>query len=737
LSRSEIAYENIASGVRELRLRQSQRIPTSAPVGASLLTALLVGLLIGLHGCLRADLWTAISLGTVASLIALMLVLCEGMLRLGVFRSRKSIVSTAGLMAGLGPPLFASNEWWMVRQELPDWSLLLIGITLTINLVFVFYSKPSISRSSLFIISIIGWCSLFRGADTFVIMRPGTEWMHLGLFLGSWCASLAFVFILPLSGDRLNGLRGCAALLLGLGLLELDARVLPELYFSIHTWWAVWAIASLYYAFNHLIHQRFVSQAEQTIKGFRLLGRLCILSCITALAVTWMTTQDESKRAALPHYTLGQWLTAAVSPVEPEMEQSGAHDALIEPSKSSYARPRYRSKPNLILLTVDALRWDILEQSKPHQFSHLKRFAGQSLNYRHTYAQGSRTAIGMSALMLGRYSAHIDWRLMVYRRGRLLDPKKPSAELTKVLAGPHAYTTIPDWTKAKTLAERLRDAGYYTAAAPYAGKNRFFASGVGFDNGYDDFADLTHRRWRTPTSDNVMKIARAQMTVAMTKSQPWFQWIHLYDPHRWKKTYDDYERLVGYVDRELGRLMTWLEQQDQLDNTVIALISDHGEAFGEHRQKRHGTSLFEEQARVPMLVFVPRLESRTIHTPVAAIDLTASLLGLAGAKTDGIDGRDLIGHALVDEEPNFTPIYTELHRYISRKRKRTTDLKAIIDYPYKLIWDRKRKTYKLYNLDTDPDEKTNLVKTNRRLYRTLRKRLKGFIRRAETTHKLP
>ena len=138
-----------------------------------------------------------------------------------------------------------------------------------------------------------------------------------------------------------------------------------------------------------------------------------------------------------------------------------------------------------------------------------------------------------------------------------------------------------------------------------------------------------------------------------------------------------------------------------------------------------------------MFVYVPKFQSRTVHTPVAAIDLTASLLNLAGADLSGLDGRDFIVDALLEHEPQMRPIFTELHRYISKKRRRTTDLKAIIDYPHKLIWDRKRKTYKLFDLDIDPGEKTNLVKSQRDNYRRLRKRLKGFIRGAEKTHYLP
>ncbi|MEE2755239.1 MAG: sulfatase [Myxococcota bacterium] len=716
---------------------QSQEIPTVASIRQSTITALFVGIFFGIHALFRADPSTALSTGTVASVIALGLVACQFALERGLFGRLTRIDNAAILTAGFGPPLLAMSEWWMVRNELPDWSPLFIGITIVINMLCVFFGRPSKTRSSLYILSIIGWYCLFRGTDTFVIMRPGTEWMHLGLFLGSWSASLAFVFLLPIAGGRKNGMRLCATLLLAALLLEFDARVLPELYVSIHTWWVIWAIASLYYGLYHIIAQRMLRGPSQQLLRNRLFVPLVLLGCVTALMTTWMTTQDEIKRATLPHYTLGHWLTAFISPAEVNPEKTDGSDSFTDDVQIRSDRPTYSPKPNIILLTVDALRWDILEQSEPHRFRHLERFAAQSLNYRHTYAQGSRTAIGMSSLMLGRYSAHIDWRLMVYRRGRLLDPKKPSADLSKVLAGPHAYTTIPDWSKAKTLAERLRDAGYYTAAAPYAGKNRFFAAGVGFDRGYDDFADLTQRRWRTPTSDNVMAVARAQMNVAMSKNQPWFQWIHLYDPHRWKKTYGDYERLVGFVDRELGKLVSWLERLDQLDNTVIALISDHGEAFGEHRHKRHGTSLFDEQARIPMFVFVPKKEGRTIHTPVAAIDLTASLLRLAGASTTGLDGQDLISDALIDEEPHFRPIFTELHRYISRKRKRTTDLKAIIDYPYKLIWDRKRKTYKLYNLDVDPGEEENLVKRKRSVFRQLRKRLKRFIGRAEKTHVLP
>ena len=138
-----------------------------------------------------------------------------------------------------------------------------------------------------------------------------------------------------------------------------------------------------------------------------------------------------------------------------------------------------------------------------------------------------------------------------------------------------------------------------------------------------------------------------------------------------------------------------------------------------------------------MILRLPNFPGRTVHMPVAAIDLTKTLLTLAGAATEKTDGVNLLPDLLAEGPVLRGPVYSELHRYVSARKRRTKDIKTVIDYPWKLIADRRRRTLKLFNLDDDPHESKNLVQKERKVARKLRRQLRHFYTRAEKLHPLP
>ncbi len=688
---------------------------------------------VGLRASLNFDAYNSLSIALIGAAPALLFYGLNVALSSAFRRVEDPRIPTVLLLifTSAAPLIAGALDWWAIRGDMPAVTPVLMLGAAALVAFGIWREWLRSERLGLALIGVAGWYWLYELTDTFVVVRPDTEWMHLVFYLGTWGATLAFVFLTPTAEGRSPILRSLAMLGVGFCLLECDQRILKELYHPLHLWWVFWGGFALLVGAGGLISSLvFRERAPGRTLSLGLAATALVLVVVAGLTA-WSAVHHLANRAELAKHTLGQSVVSlvdvdvVVDDLGPIAGSDGSDKRTSKGPAVSYARPL-----NMILISVDALRWDVFEAPYDKRHSRLRELRDRSVHYRRAYAQGSRTAIGMGSLMLGQYSDSIDWRLLVYRKGRLFDPDQPTPELKKILAGPHAYTTVPKWEKARTLAERLKAAGYYTMAAPFAGKNRFFESGVGYDRGFDDFADLTTMRWRVPTSDNVLRIARAQIEVARAQSKPWFQWIHLYDPHRWRRDRKDYERLVGYVDREIGRFHKWLEDTHQLDNTVIALIADHGEAFGEHGHERHGTSLYEEQIRVPLLLSVPGVRPQTVETPVSAIDLTATLLALAGADTSRLDGHQLIGDALAEREPPLRPVFTDLHRYLSRKKKRTKDLKAVIEYPHKLILDRRRRTAQLFDLEADPDELTNIIGENKRTHYRLRLLLQKQLRKS-------
>jgi len=90
-----------------------------------------------------------------------------------------------------------------------------------------------------------------------------------------------------------------------------------------------------------------------------------------------------------------------------------------------------------------------------------------------------------------------------------------------------------------------------------------------------------------------------------------------------------YDGEIAYTDAMIGKLISGLEKQGRLDDTLVIVVSDHGEAFGEHGVFGHGTDLHAEVTRIPFLARYPRK-----LTPTRRQDGTVSLMDVAGFALD-------------------------------------------------------------------------------------------------------
>ena len=115
-----------------------------------------------------------------------------------------------------------------------------------------------------------------------------------------------------------------------------------------------------------------------------------------------------------------------------------------------------------------------------------------------------------------------------------------------------------------------------------------------------------------------------------------------------------YDEALGGIDAEFGTLLNLLRRKSKLDNTIIAVTSDHGESFGpdlrgDHELWGHGTSLYPEQTRVPLILWAPAGKLRAAlptADPVSIQAIPATLLGLLGMK------GPFPGPSLIEPPPN-------------------------------------------------------------------------------------
>jgi hypothetical protein len=164
-----------------------------------------------------------------------------------------------------------------------------------------------------------------------------------------------------------------------------------------------------------------------------------------------------------------------------------------------------------------------------------------------------------------------------------------------------------------------------------------------------------------------------------------------------------YDAAVRSVDAAIGRLVGYARAR-LTRPMIVAVTADHGEEFGEHGGVYHGSTLYEEQVRVPLLIAGPGIGPSLVETPVELVDLAPSLLGLVGlARPASMRGRDLRtlmwrrGLERLDQWPAFSAVGTKT---------------MAVRWPYKVIVDRGYRTTELYDLSQDRAERANLAETH-------------------------
>ena len=136
-----------------------------------------------------------------------------------------------------------------------------------------------------------------------------------------------------------------------------------------------------------------------------------------------------------------------------------------------------------------------------------------------------------------------------------------------------------------------------------------------------------------------------------------------------------YDSGLTALDTEVGSLLDRLRARGDLDNTIVVIVSDHGESFpggpvGDHPPAGHGTSLFPEQVRVPLWIARPGTSSAdTVEADVSIRDVPTTIATLAGLGTDGLGGASLLSPAAGDSDVLATLRYAgrEANALVSRR----------------------------------------------------------------------
>jgi len=401
------------------------------------------------------------------------------------------------------------------------------------------------------------------------------------------------------------------------------------------------------------------------------------------------------------------FLLLALSPV-------GAQRPKVPPRRSP------SQHPNVILITLDTTRADRIGflGSKRGLTPNLDAMARQGIAFTRAYSHVPLTTASHATILTGTYPQfnHVN------DFGVPLSPKLPY------------------------LPELLHQQGYQTAA--FVGSlilDPLDGTAPGFDRGFEVYDAGFHLRrhgadrYKTVERRGGMVVDHALAWLSQAPNKPFFLWVHLYDahdpydppsPYRERYASQPYDGEIAYADSCVGKLLDALRKHDLYDETLVAVMADHGESLGAHGENTHGVFLYDETLHVPLLIKLPlnRSAGRRIETRAGLVDVAPTLLTVAGVPPPAeMQGQSLLLSLKTGTDTSASGLPEDRPAY------------AETDYPHRAFgWSALRalRTGKylyiqapdpeLYNQSTDPEQSHNLASNAQAVTDTLAAQLADF-----------
>lgn len=330
------------------------------------------------------------------------------------------------------------------------------------------------------------------------------------------------------------------------------------------------------------------------------------------------------------------WIFLVVALAASVLGATPAKNPSSHPKAPASSHSADLKSPNIILVTLDTTRADRMGflGSERGLTPNLDNLAKQSVVFTRAYSQVPLTTASHATILTGTY---------------------PQFHLVNNIHDPLAKD-LPD------APEILRAQGYQTAAfigsiilnsaEPYA---------LGFDRGFQTYDAGFHNegpgqdRYKTVQRRGTEVVTHALTWLSKHPQAPFFVWVHLYDahapydppePYKSKFASEPYDGGIAYEDAVVGRFFQQLKARGLYDNTMIAVMADHGESLGAHGEDTHGIFLYDETIKVPLLIKLPHetASGKRIEDRVELADIMPTFLQELGLPIP----KEVQGHSLLD-----------------------------------------------------------------------------------------
>lgn len=398
------------------------------------------------------------------------------------------------------------------------------------------------------------------------------------------------------------------------------------------------------------------------------------------------------------------------------------------------------SKKNVILLLVESLRPDMLTAygSPEPYLPNFEALSEKSIVFTDIYSQASHSSYADVCPL----SSHYPLRTR----------------------GVHFYPPNPPYPRV-LIYDVLKQLGYRTAIFSSQNENwgsmynylqspnldRFFHSKTFDGPTYIPHGDHGFAAYATRTKsgkiDDRYTVAEAIKWIDEEREQPFFIYMNLQNSHIPFQIPEDFERKYSpreldfkitfghfpkdriddvkgvyadslrYIDYQFNKIVEHLRVAGRLEDTIIIVSADTGQAFYEHNYASHASYIYDEVMRVPLFIYVGGEISQTMQRPGQHIDVPPTLFGLLGLPSHpSFQGVDL----LASDKP-----IKPRSRFILAQALKTQY--GIIRDNFKLIYSPRRRSYELYGLANDPGEYENLIGRHPSIEKDLKNRLHSWI----------
>lgn len=406
-------------------------------------------------------------------------------------------------------------------------------------------------------------------------------------------------------------------------------------------------------------------------------------------------------------------------------------------SAQSQSRP-----PNVLVFFTDQQRWDSIgAYGNPMGLTpHMDRFAAEGVRFEYAFTPQPVCAPARSSLQTGKYPTATG----VVRNGLVL---KDDETTLPMLFARRGYDTgyIGKWHLSpgpNNAVPPARRGGYdqYWLASNALEMSSVAEEGTLWDRNGEPVRFKDQYRVDALT-DHTVEYLRQK------RQKPFFLFVSHLEPHfqnstntfiapkgyadryrnnfyippdlapfhgDWKSQLPEYYGIIARIDEQFGRVLAELKAQGQLDNTIIALTTDHGCHF-RTRNAEYKRSCHEASTRIPLILRGPGFTGgKTVSQLVSTVDLPATLLAASGAEPPaGMQGKSLMNLVRGETSGWRNEVYIQMREEALGRALRTEEWKYCVFDPTVTNpaqpWSEHYQERHLYNLREDPNEIVNLA----------------------------